>query len=280
MASKEIFFGHSSDVRYAFMFYALARNKIKSDVYKIIHIFQDVQILNERAVHSELDITAISIHAYSYIKRKYILMRCGTIMARESGPVVVSKYDISPNELPNKIIAIPGTMTSEFLALRIAIGDFDYCEEPADKILQQVQTGQVDAGLIMQESDMTYESLNLYNVLDVGKWWLRQTQLPLALMGIAISRSLGNCIINDLCKIFRQCIAYSLDNFDEAIEYAMNFNQNLDRKEIDKTIRKYVDKSSLDVEDTEKKAITMFLSLAEQRKLIPPTIPIDFAPRF
>ncbi len=280
MASKELFFGHSSDFKDAFMFYALARNKIPTGDYKIIHIFQDIQKLNERSVHGELDITVISTHAYCYSKRKYVLMRTGVFPASRTGPIVVSKYEIALDELSNKIIAIPGTMTSEFLALRIAIGDFDYYEQPAEKILDLVKSGTVDAGLIMHEGIINYESLHLYNIFDVGHWWNNHSEFPLPLTAIAINRSLGNDIIKHLCVILERCIAYSIDNFDEAIEYAMNFNQSLSKEEIEKIMGKYIDNLLFDVQDKSEKAITVFLSMAEQRKLIPPTVPIDFAPRF
>jgi len=280
VSSKEIFLGHSPDADDAFMFYGLAREKIVTGPYKIIHILQDIQTLNERAVRGEFDITAVSIHAYSYIKRNYLLTPCGTSMGENYGPIVVSKYKMSIAELPDKTIAVPGTMTSAFLALRLAIGDFDYCEEPFDKILPQVKSGEADAGLIIHEGQITYDSLNLYNIVDLGRWWFSQTGLPLPLGGNAIKRSLGSTVISDLCKIVHESISYSLDHFDEALDYAMNFAHGIDREEVETFVRMYVNKWTIDIGEIGRKAIMTFLSMAEHRKMIPPTVPVDFAPGF
>ncbi len=280
MAGKEIFLGHTPDADDAFIFYGLAREKISSSPYKIIRIIQDIQQLNERAVRGNLDITAASIHAYSYIKRNYLLMPCGVSMGENYGPIVIAKHQISLDELPRKTIAVPGLMTSAFLALRLAIGDFDYCEEPYDKILPQVESGEADAGIIIHERQISYNSLNLYNILNLGQWWFRQTGLPLPLSGNAIKRSLSSTVISDLCKIIYESISYSLDHFDEALDYATNFAHGASRKETETFIRMYVNDRTLDLGEDGRKAITKFLALAEQRKLIPPTIPVDFASGF
>ncbi|MFA5863257.1 MAG: MqnA/MqnD/SBP family protein [Phycisphaerae bacterium] len=276
MANKEILLGHSPDADDAFMFYALAREKISTGPYRIKHIMEDIQTLNERAIRNELDITAISIHAYAYVKSHYLLLTSGASMGLNYGPVVVSKTPMTIEDLSDKKIAIPGIMTTAFLVLRLAVGDFNYEAVPFDKILFQVGMGQADAGLIIHEGQMNYSELGFHKVVDLGEWWHEQTGLPLPLGGNAIKRSLGPNVIDDLAGIIRQSIQYGFDHFDEAVDYAMPFARKMSREHVEAFVRMYVNQWTLDCGQDGKQAIHELLARAETGRLIPHTLPVEF----
>ncbi len=276
VANNQILLGHSPDADDAFMFYALARGKISSEPYEIKHILQDIQTLNERAMRSELDITAISIHAYAYVKSHYFLMTSGASMGIDYGPIVVAKTPMSIDDLPDKTIAIPGTMTTAFLLLRLVLGDFAYESVPFDRIMQEVASGVVDAGLIIHEGQINYTELGLHKVLDLGIWWHRETGLPLPLGGNALKRTLKPTVIADLSRILRESIQYGLDHFDEALDYAMQFARNMSREQVGDFVNMYVNQWTVDCGQDGRKAISELLGRAESRRLIPPTLPVDF----
>ncbi len=277
MAYNEILLGHSPDADDAFMFYALAREKISTGPYKFKHILADIQTLNERAMRSELDITAVSIHAYAYIKSHYLLMTSGASMGINYGPLVVAREPMTLEDLTDKKIAVPGIMTTAFLVLRLAAGDFNYEAFPFDKITGEVGSGSVDAGLIIHESQMNYSELGLYKVVDLGEWWYEQTRLPLPLGGNVVRRTLGPKVIEDLSKILRESIQYGFDHFDEALEYCLPFARKMGREHVEAFVRMYVNKWTLDCGKDGKEAIFELLSRAEHQRYIPPTLPVEFA---
>lgn len=276
MANNEILLGHSPDADDAFMFYALAKDKIPTRGYQIRHILQDIQTLNERAMRQELDITAISIHAYAYVKSNYLLMTCGASMGIDYGPIVVTRNPMTLEELSQKTIAVPGTMTTAFLALRLLVGDFDYVTVPFDQILDQVADGKVDAGLIIHEGQLSYPELGLKKIVDLGIWWRQETALPLPLGGNIIKRSLGKKVIADLSEILHQSIAYGLDHFDEAVDYAMTFSRDMSREQVGDFVNMYVNQWTLDYGPEGKQAIVELFSRAESKRLIPSALPVEF----
>jgi 1,4-dihydroxy-6-naphthoate synthase len=276
MANNEILLGHSPDADDAFMFYALANGKIPTRGYQIRHILQDIQTLNERAMRQELDITAISIHAYAYVKSNYCLMTCGASMGIDYGPIIVTRQPMTLEELSQKRIAIPGTMTTAFLVLRLLLGDFDYVSVPFDHILDQVSDGIVDAGLIIHEGQLSYPELGLHKIVDLGVWWRQETALPLPLGGNAIKRSLGKKTISDLSEILHESISYGLDHFDEAIDYAMSFSRHMSREQVGDFVNMYVNQWTLDYGPEGKQAIVELFSRAESKRLIPSALPVEF----
>jgi 1,4-dihydroxy-6-naphthoate synthase len=275
--NNEILLGHSPDADDAFMFYALAAGKVSTRPYSITHILQDIQTLNERAMKSELDVTAVSFHAYAYIRSHYQLLTCGASMGKDYGPIVVAKEPMTINELSEKRIAIPGTMTTAFLLLRLAIGDFDYQAIPFDQIISHVEDDSVDAGLIIHEGQITYSEKGLYKIIDLGNWWNRETNLPLPLGGNAVKRSLGKVVISDLAKIVHESIDYGLDHFDDALDYAMKFSRDMPREQVSDFVNMYVNRWTLDCGEDGREAITTLFVKAEEMRYIPPALPVDFA---
>jgi 1,4-dihydroxy-6-naphthoate synthase len=276
MANNEILLGHSPDADDAFMFYALANGKVPTRGYQIRRILYDVQTLNERAMRQELDITAISIHAYAYVKSNYCMMTCGASMILDYGPVVVAREPMTLDELSQKKIAIPGTMTTAFLLLRMLLGDFDYITVPFDHILGQVVDGTVDAGILIHEDQLRYPDFKLHKIIDLGVWWRQETALPLPLIGIVIKRSLGKKTIMDLSEILRESISYGIDHFKEATDYAMTFARHMSREQVGDFINMYVNQWTLDYGEEGKKAIVELFSRAESRRLIPSALPVEF----
>ena len=276
MTNNEILLGHSPDADEAFMFYALINEKVSTRGYQIRHILQDTQSLNERAMRQELDITTISIHAYAYIKSNYTLLTCGASMGIDYGPIVVAREPMTLEELAHKQIAVPGTMTTAFLVLRLILGDFDYVTVPSDHIADQVADGIVDAGVVIHEGQLSYPELGLHKIVDMGVWWRQETALPLPLVGNGIKRSLGKKAITDLSEILHESIGYGLDHFDEAVDYAMTFSRHMSREQVGDFVNMYVNQWTLDYGEEGKQAIVELFSRAEKNRLIPSALPVEF----
>jgi len=277
MAFKEILLGHSPDPDDAFMFYALAKNKLNTAPFAIRHILQDIQTLNDRAVRGELDITAISFHAYAYVRDYYLLMPCGASMGEGYGPMVVANWSLTPDDLADCRIAVPGTMTTAFLVLRMAVGQFDYQVLPFDQILAEVAAEKIDAGLIIHEGQLTYENMGLVKVLDLGQWWREQTGLPLPLGCNVIKKSFPREDIRALTDLVRQSIRYGLDHVDEALGYAMHYARDMDAELAGRFVKMYVNEVTEDMGQQGRRAAEALLGRAEQMKLIPPALPLEFA---
>src|SRR5262245_42137870 len=224
----EITLGHSPDPDDAFMFYALAADKIETDGLNFRHIIQDIETLNRRAMNAELDVTAVSIHAYAYVLDKYALLTSGASMGDNYGPMVISREPMKIEDLRQATIAVPGLMTTAYLALRLCLGDVETVVVPFDQIMDSVERGDVDAGLLIHEGQLTYVARGLNKVIDLGEWWMSETGLPLPLGGNAIRKSLGPELIEKVSTLLRQSIEYGLENRDVAVRHSMKYGRGME----------------------------------------------------
>jgi 1,4-dihydroxy-6-naphthoate synthase len=276
MAHNEILLGHSSDADDAFMLYALAGGKVSSGPYDIKFVLRDIQTLNEMAMHQDLDLATVSFHAYPYIRAHYCLLTCGAEMSRVYGPIVVAREPMAVEELMEKRIAIPGSMTTAFLLLRLMLGDVNYETASSDQIIDMVVNKEIDAGLIIHKGELTYPEKGLHKIIDLGVWWARETGLPLPLSAYVAKKSLPAITIGDMKKIVRESILYGMDHFDEALDYAMTFVHHMSRGQVSDYINMYVTNWSVDCGEDGKKAVAELFSMSEARRLIPSTLPIEF----
>ena len=269
--------GHSPDPDDAFMFYGLATGALDSGPYQFKHILQDIQTLNERAMKSELEITAISLHAYPYVAKNYALTACGCSMGENYGPMIVAKKPFTAEELKTKRIAIPGTMTTAFLAASIALGKgFRNVVKPFDQIMQYVEAGHADAGLIIHEGQLTFQRHGLVCCLDLGKWWMEKTKLPLPLGGNVIRRDLGPERILEITGILKKSIQFSLDHRKEAVQYALRYGRDLNPQLADEFVGMYVNKWTLDYGPVGRQAVNRLLDEGHAIGMIPPCTPVEF----
>lgn len=277
MTTRQITVAHSPDSDDAFMFYALATNKIKTGDLKFNHVLSDIETLNKRALKGEYEVTAVSFHAYAYLAEKYALLSSGASMGDRYGPLVVSEAPMKPQELKGKVVAVPGEMTTAFLILRIFEPDFVPLVVPFDKIFETVMRRKADAGLIIHEGQLTFPSLGLHKVLDLGEWWYKETQLPLPLGGNVIRKDLGPDLIAKVSKILRQSIEYALEHRDEALNYAMQFARDMEHQLADKFVGMYVNDRTLNYGTAERKAVQLLLNLGHERHIIREPIQVEFA---
>ncbi|HEV2292408.1 MAG TPA: MqnA/MqnD/SBP family protein [Tepidisphaeraceae bacterium] len=286
--------GHSPDPDDAFMFYALAQNPplIGTGPYRFEHVLQDIQTLNQRAMNGELEITAISIHAYPYVSDKYALTSCGSSMGDKYGPMIVAREPMTLQQLRGKRIAIPGKLTTAFLALQLCLGRgvpatdelrnaglqpaFFYEIIPFDQIPAHVRDGKADAGLIIHEGQLTFQKLSLHLVVDLGQWWHEKTGLPLPLGGNCIRRDLGRAVMQEMTDILKQSIQYSLDHRREAVDYSLQFGRDLDRNLADQFVGMYVNHWTLDYGPRGREAITRLLKEGAEAGLVPDAGEIDY----
>jgi 1,4-dihydroxy-6-naphthoate synthase len=269
--------GHSPDPDDAFMFHALANNKIDAGPYRFTHELQDIQTLNDRALKGELELTAVSLHGYAYMTDKYALCACGCSMGDDYGPMVVAREPMTREDLRGKTIAIPGKLTTAYLALKLWLGDdFTPVVYPFDEILNVVEQGKVDAGLIIHEGQLTYMKQGLKLVVDLGKWWLEDTGLPLPLGGNAIRRDLGPKVMQDVTRLLKESIQYALDHRAEALAYALQFGRDLDRSQADKFVGMYVNDWTIDFGERGRKAVATLLQRAYDAKIIPQPVQVEF----
>lgn len=268
---------HSPDSDDAFMFYAINQKKIDTKGYEFVDILSDIETLNREALKGTYEVSAISIHAFPYVADKYALLSSGASMGDNYGPMVVAKQPFDPKELKNKKIAVPGTLTSAFLALKLFEPNIDYVVIPFDKIIEEVKSGNVDAGLIIHEGQLTYQDESLVCIVDLGKWWHEKTGgLPLPLGGNVIRKDLGIEIMKEISEILRESIKYSLTHREEAVEYALKFARGMDKSKADKFIGMYVNDLTVDYGERGKKAIQLFLKEAYEKGFIPNMPEITF----
>ena len=277
MTTRQITVAHSPDSDDAFMFYALATNKIKTGDLKFNHVLSDIETLNKKALKGEYEVTAVSFHAYAYLAEKYALLNSGASMGDRYGPLVVSESPMKPQELKGKVVAVPGEMTTAFLILRIFEPDFIPLVVPFDKIFETVMRRKADAGLIIHEGQLTFPSLGLHKVIDLGEWWYKETQLPLPLGGNVIRKDLGHDLIAKVSKILRQSIEYALEHRDEALNYAMQFARDMEQQLADKFVGMYVNDRTLNYGTAERKAVQLLLNLGHERHIIRQPIQVEFA---
>src|SRR4030095_14226714 len=252
---KDIHVAHSPDSDDAFMFYAMATRKIDTGDLNYIHTLSDIETLNRKAMKGEFEVSAVSFHAYAYMSDKYALLSCGASMGKNYGPIVVSAKPIRPKSLVNTTVAIPGTLTTAFLALRLLEPGVQYKVVPFDQILDEVQKGKYEAGLLIHEGQLTYRDMGLYKVVDLGEWWLKQTDLPLPLGGNVIRRDLGKRMMSRISQDIKKSIQYGLVHREEAMAYALQFARGLDTHRIDRFIGMYVNDLTLDYGSEGKKAV-------------------------
>ena len=276
-ATKTITLAHSPDSDDAFMFYALATNKIETGNIEFDHVLKDIQTLNEEARRGTYDVTAISFHAYAYVADRYALLPHGASIGDNYGPVVVSNDEMDPSELKNVTVAVPGTLTSAFLALRIFNPDFNYEVVPFDQIIEAVNEGQCDAGLLIHEGQLFYHNLGLHKVLDLGEWWHEHTDgLPLPMGGNAIRRDLGKETISEVSDLLKESIRYSLDNREDALQYAMQFARDMDPALADRFVSMWVNELTLDYGERGREAVRRLLAEGHERGIIPHAVDITF----
>jgi len=275
---QTLLLGHSPDPDDAFMFYGLAAGLVDPGRWRFEHVLQDIQTLNERALNGELHITAISIHAYPFVADKYALLNCGASMGDGYGPLVVARQPMNWRDLRGKRIAVPGTMTSAFLALSLLLGKDSF--EPQivmfDQILDHVAAGRADAGLIIHEGQLTYRNHDLHCVVALGVWWPRQTELPLPLGGNVIRRDLGADQIPEIAAILERSICFSLDHRDQAVEHALAYARDMGRDLADRFVGMYVNHYTLDYGEDGREAVREFLHRGRQAGLVPDPGPIEF----
>jgi 1,4-dihydroxy-6-naphthoate synthase len=276
-AIREISIAHSPDSDDAFMFYGLATNKVRVPGYRFSHTLCDIETLNLRAQQEAFfDVTAISFHAYPYVQNNYTLMGCGGSVGEGYGPMIVSSRRIKPDDLGKVRIAVPGTMTTAYLALKVFNPDVQTETVPFDKIIPAILAGKYDAGLIIHEGQLTYSSSGLYKVIDLGVWWRDTTGLVLPLGGNAIRRSLGPESHRIISKALRDSIQHALNHREQALEYAMQFARDLDSSLANRFVSMYVNDRTLDYGADGRKAIRKLLDLGHERGIIPIAPLVDF----
>jgi 1,4-dihydroxy-6-naphthoate synthase len=276
--AREITVAHSPDSDDAFMFYGLATNKVRVPGLRFAHTLCDIETLNRKAMDGEgvYDVTAISFHAYPYIQQNYALLPSGGSVGDGYGPMIVATRAFSQSEIKRKRIAVPGTLTTAYLALRLFAPGIETEVVPFDQIIPQVLEGKYEAGLIIHEGQLTYSKSGLQRVVDLGKWWLKITGLPLPLGGNAIRRSLGPELISGVATALRESIQYALDHRDEALAYAMQFARDLDPQLADKFVGMYVNERTLDYGPDGREAVRRLLDMGHKAGIITQAAKVDF----
>ena len=276
-ATREISIAHSPDSDDAFMFYGLATNKVRVNGYKFTHVLCDIETLNQRAIREAFfDVTAISFHAYPYMQENYALMACGGSVGEGYGPMIVATRPFDQDEIRKVRIAVPGTLTTAYLTLKLFAPEIETAVVPFDQIIPQVLAGNFAAGLIIHEGQLTYPQSGLNRVLDLGVWWREQTRLPLPLGGNAIRRSLGEPAMQTVTQALRDSIQHGLDHREQALEYAMQFARDLDTNLADKFVGMYVNERTLNYGEDGREAIRRLLAMGHERGIIPHPAQVDF----
>jgi 1,4-dihydroxy-6-naphthoate synthase len=273
---REITVAHSPDSDDAFMFYGLATHKVRTPGLRFTHTLCDIETLNQKAREGVYDVTAISFHAYPYVQDKYALMACGGSVGEGYGPMVVSPRPFTASEVKTKKIAVPGTLTTAYLALHLFAPGVETEVVPFDQIIPQVLEGKYEAGLIIHEGQITYDKAGLHRVVDLGKWWQKVTGLPLPLGGNAIRRALGGQLMSAVTAALRESIQYALDHREEALAYAMQFARDLDAPSADKFVGMYVNERTLDYGPDGREAVRRLLDMGHKAGIIGPEARVDW----
>ena len=286
--------GHSPDPDDAFMFHALANDKIDTGDYQFTHELVDIETLNRRAFSAELELTAVSLHGYAYLTETYALCSCGASMGDNYGPMVVAREPMSIEDLKGKTIAVPGTLTTAFLSLNLCLegkpvdhtplgthrsgdaGAFKYEVHDFDRILDVVEAGKVDAGLIIHEGQLTYGDQGLHLIVDLGKWWMEETGLPLPLGANAIRKDLGQPTMDEVTALLKESIQYGLDNRQEALDYALQYGRDLDNAKADEFVGMYVNDWTLDFGERGREAVATLLNRGHEAGIIPNPVELEF----
>lgn len=279
-APEVIRLGHSPDPDDAFMFYGLARDLIDSEGLRFVHELQDIETLNQRAQRGELEVTAVSLSAYTELTDKYLILNTGASMGRGYGPMVIAREPFKPALIPQKKIAVPGLHTTAYKTLRMAVGEFPHVVVPFDKIFRAVAEQKVDAGLIIHEGQLTYQDEGFYCILDLGKWWEgKHKGLPLPLGLNVVRRDLGPEMCRRIDRVLRRSIQYSLDHRAQAVEYALQWGRGLGVDKGDRFIAMYVNDLTTDTGGIGRPAIEQWLEDAKAAGLVPADVHAEFVPR-
>jgi len=275
--TRVISVAHSPDSDDAFMFYGLATHKLETDGLKFEHTLKDIQSLNEDAKNGVFDVTAISFHAYAYVSDKYALLPHGASIGDKYGPIVVAGEPREASEIGGMTIAVPGELTSSYLALRIFNKDFKHVVVPFDEIIDAIKRGDADAGLLIHEGQLFYNQMGLHKVLDLGEWWHEKTELPLPMGGNAIRRDLGNDLMQQVSKHLHASIVYSMENREDALAYAMQFARDMEPQLADRFVAMWVNDLTLDYGDRGREAVKCLLAEGHKAGIIPHKVKLDFA---
>ena len=268
--------GHSPDPDDAFMFWALAEDRVDTRGFEFEHVLQDIETLNRWALDGRLETTAISLHAYPFVQNRYVLLPHGASMGAGYGPIVVAREPMTAEELRRVDLAVPGRMTTAYLVLRLYLGDFTSRELPFDRILDEVRSGRADAGLLIHEGQLTFEAEGLAKVVDLGEWWLLETGLPLPLGVNVARRDLGPDVLRDLSAVLRESIQVGLDNRGEAMEYALRFGRGLDIRLADRFVGMYVNELTCDYGEEGRQAVRELLRRAEELGTYEQPVRVEF----
>jgi 1,4-dihydroxy-6-naphthoate synthase len=275
--NRTIHVAHSPDSDDAFMFYALAAGKVDTDGLTYVHELQDIETLNRRALNGELEVTAVSIHAYAYLADRYALLPHGSSMGDGYGPRLVSRVPVERDALIGSRIAVPGLLTTAYLALRLYLRDFEPVVVPFDRIEDAVSSGEVDAGLLIHEGQLTYAEAGLHLVADMGEWWFSETGLPLPLGGNVVRKDLGGDLIATVSSHLKQSIAYALDHRADGLDHAMQYARGLDRDKADRFVGMYVNDWTLDYGDRGRRAVQALLDRGSEAGIIDRSVIVEFA---
>lgn len=276
MDKREITLGHSPDPDDAFMFYALATDQLDTEGLAFRHIIEDIETLNRRAINAELDVTAVSIHAYAYVLDKYALLTSGASMGDNYGPLVIAREPMTVAEVRRKTIAIPGEMTSAYLTLRLCLGEVATKVVPFDQIMDAVERGDVEAGLLIHEGQLTYKARGFHKVIDLGEWWMQETGLPLPLGGNAIKKSLGPELIAQVSRLLRESIEYGLEHRNVAVRHSMKYGRGMEESLTDQFVGMYVNDYTIDYGERGREAVRLLLERAHQAGIIPNPVELEF----
>jgi 1,4-dihydroxy-6-naphthoate synthase len=273
---QEIKLAHSPDSDDAFMFYALATNRVKAPGLKFTHVLSDIETLNQAADREVYDVTAISFSAYAYLRHKYVLLDCGASFGEGYGPIVVASHPMTPKQLAGSRVAVPGLRTTAYLALRLYQPDFEPVPIPFDQIINAVQAGTADAGLLIHEGQLQFPEMGLHRVVDLGQWWMETTKLPLPLGGNAVRRALGEQTGKQISRAIRESVAYALEHREEALNYAMQFARDMDTDLADKFVGMYVNSWTLSYGERGRSAVQELLDRGFDAGLIPGPAKAEF----
>ena len=272
----EIVAAHSPDSDDAFMFYGLATKKVRSPRVSFRHVLEDIETLNRKAMKGLYDLSAISYHAYPYVADRYVLMASGSSVGDGYGPMIIATRPMEPEELKGKRIAVPGTLTTAYLAMKLYQPDFEAVVTPFDKITDAVKERSVDAGLIIHEAQLTFDREGFHRIVDLGRWFKSCCGLPLPLGGNALLRSLDAETQSECCRMMRDSIQYALDNHDEALAYAMQFARDMEPRLAEKFVGMYVNHYTLDAGDIVPQAAQRLLDMGHEAGLIPNRVEVEF----
>jgi len=273
---QEIVSAHSPDSDDAFMFYGLATKKVRSSKVTFRHVLEDIESLNRHAMEGRYELTAITYHAYPYVADKYVVMASGSSIGDGYGPMLVSTRPMELEDVKGKKVAIPGTMTSAYLAMKLIEPDFIPVVVPFDKILDTVREKSADAGLIIHEAQLTYDRSGFHRIVDLGRWWKSKYDLPLPLGCNVLLRSLAPGIQKECCRMMRESIQYALDNHDESLSYAMQFARDMDHRMAEKFVGMYVNQYTVDCGDIVPVAAQKLLDMGFEAGLVPRRVEFEF----